>query len=219
MEKIVTPPERIGPDAPRPQSRLVVSGLRVLNLSPVTFTLDAGECAVLEGPSGSGKSLLLRAIADLDPADGAISLDGESREAMSGPDWRKQVRYIQAESGWWRERVGEHFADQQEAAAMFEAFGLPANASDWVIERASTGEKQRLALARGLLDRPKVLLLDEPTSALDDNTAKAIEDQLLALIAEDRAAALIVTHDEAQAERVARRRLAIRDRAVVEVAP
>ena len=53
------------------------------------------------GPSGSGKSLFLRALADLDPNEGDLRLDGESREAMSGPQWRRRVTYVAGESGWW----------------------------------------------------------------------------------------------------------------------
>lgn len=199
--------------------RLTVSDLHVLNLKPVTLELGAGECVVLEGPSGSGKSLLLRAIADLDPALGQVRLDGEDRSAMSAPGWRCLVRYFAAEPGWWRERVGDHFTLTEDVEDLLEAFGLPIDAMDWTVERASTGEKQRLALVRGLADRPGVLLLDEPTSALDEKTAQAVEQQLLARVREDGAAAIIVTHDEAQARRLARRRLEIRDGAVIEVAP
>ncbi len=199
--------------------RLAVSDLHVLNLKPVSLGLGAGECVVLEGPSGSGKSLLLRAIADLDLALGRVRLDGEDRGEMSAPEWRRRVRYFAAEPGWWRERVGDHFTLTKDVESLLEAFGLPIDAMDWTVERASTGEKQRLALVRGLADRPRVLLLDEPTSALDDKTAQAVEQQLLARVREDGAAAIIVTHDEAQARRLARRRLEIRDGAVTEVAP
>ncbi len=211
-------PASFGAGQPGHSVRLAVSDLSVLNLSPVTLVLHAGQCAVLEGPSGSGKSLLLRAIADLDPASGAVALDGEDRGALSGPEWRRQVRYFSAEPGWWSERVGDHFTPSDEVSDLLDAFGLPADAMDWTVERASTGEKQRLALVRGMADRPKVLLLDEPTSALDDATAKAVEQQLLARIRGDGAAAIIVTHDEAQAIRIAQRRLAIQDGAVIEVA-
>jgi phosphate-transporting ATPase len=218
MKKETSPPANSAPKAREHGPRLAVSNLHVLNLSPVTLALDAGEIAVLEGPSGSGKSLLLRAIGDLDPAAGMVSLDGEDRNAVSGPDWRRNVRYFAAEPGWWRDRVGDHFAQSHETARLLEAFGLPGDAMDWMVERASTGEKQRLALVRGLIDHPAVLLLDEPTSALDDTTAKAVENQLLARICDGGAAAIIVTHDAAQAGRLARRRLVIRDGAVTEVA-
>lgn len=195
---------------------LSVNNLHVLHLSPVSFELASGECAVLSGPSGSGKSLLLRAIADLDPASGDVRLDGVERNAMSGPDWRRKIRYFAAESGWWGERVSDHFPRAAAGAEMLATFGLPADAMDWSLDRASTGEKQRLALMRGLLDDPAVLLLDEPTSALDERTAQAVEDHIRDRVAGHGARAILVTHDDAQAARLAQRRLCIQDGAVVE---
>lgn len=195
---------------------LSVTGLHVLNLSPVSFQLARGECAVLSGPSGSGKSLLLRAIADLDPAAGEVRLDGTERNAMSGPEWRRQVRYFAAEPGWWAERVSDHFPRTGTSAELLAAFGLDPDAMDWSLDRASTGEKQRLALIRGLLDDPPVLLLDEPTSALDERTARSVEDHIRQRVADNGARAILVTHDDAQAARLAQRRLAIQDGAVVE---
>src|SRR5215471_9706956 len=77
---------------------LTVSALTRLHIS-VSFELNDGECIALQGPSGVGKSLLLRAIADLDPNEGAVKLDGTLREAVPAPLWRKQVTYVAAEPG------------------------------------------------------------------------------------------------------------------------
>lgn len=73
---------------------LSVSGLKRPGLEPITFTLNAGECFTISGPSGSGKSLLLRALADLDPNEGDVTLDGRVRETFSGPEWREQVIFL-----------------------------------------------------------------------------------------------------------------------------
>src|SRR3954451_6859003 len=81
---------------------LTVDMLTRLHIS-ASFCLKAGECIALQGSSGVGKSLLLRAIADLDPNDGVVKLDGMPREAMPAPLWRKQVTYVAAEPGWWAE--------------------------------------------------------------------------------------------------------------------
>ena len=194
---------------------LNVEGLRVLNLAPVTMELGAGECATLEGPSGSGKSLLLRALADLDPAPGAVRLDGTSRDAMSGPQWRSTVRYFSAEPGWWAEKVGDHVTDKPSFVSLLTELGLGEEALDWSLDRASTGEKQRMALARGLVDRPKVLLLDEPTGPLDQEAAGMVE-RLIRRRVEQGDTALVVTHDAEQASRLAERHFVIRDGAVVE---
>ena len=90
---------------------LQVRGLRTKILKPVSFSLAAGECIAVRGPSGAGKTLLLRAVADLDPNQGEVSLEGRDRSTIPGPEWRRLVGYVPAEPGWWAETVGEHFGD------------------------------------------------------------------------------------------------------------
>jgi len=186
-------------------------------LQPVSLTLADGECVVVTGPSGSGKSLLLRAIADLDPSDGRVSLDGVDREAMPAPIWRSRICYLAAEPGWWAETIAEHFPDWAAALPLIERLLLPSAIGAAATMRCSTGERQRLALARALVRRPRVLLLDEPTAALDAATRDVVE----ALLAEYRAegmAMLWVSHDADQARRVAIRRLSVEGGLVTEVA-
>lgn len=197
---------------------LEVTGLRRHGLGPVDLRLDGGACAAVTGPSGAGKSTLLRAIADLDPADGTVTLDGVERNAVPAPVWRARVGYLAAESGWWADAVGAHFHDRDAVIPLLECLSLPAEALDWEVLRLSTGEKQRLALARLLEGAPRVLLLDEPTAALDADTKAAAE----ALIAERCAAgaiALIVTHDAAQARRLAQRFFRMDGGRLAEAAP
>ena len=162
----------------------------------------------MRGPSGAGKSLLLRAIADLDPNDGQVALDGRDRGSMSGPEWRRNVVYVPAEPGWWADSVGAHFTDWAAAAAVLERLGVPAAAKDWPVARCSTGERMRLALVRGLMAAPKVLLLDEPTAALDAVAVEAVE-----MLIRERLAAgisvLWVTHDADQGARMAARALRV----------
>jgi len=187
---------------------LLVEDLRRPDFLPLSLRLAAGECLVLRGESGAGKSLLLRAIADLDPAQGAVSWQGRPRESMSGPEWRRLVGYLPAEPGWWDNRVGDHFLRWSDMAADAERLGLPAEAGDWPISRPSTGERARLALLRALERQPAVLLLDEPTGSLDPKATLAVES----LLGDRRAAGLAllwVTHDPDQARRVASRRLVL----------
>jgi len=103
---------------------LTVQGLSRLHIS-VSFDLKDGECVALQGPSGVGKSLLLRAIADLDPNEGTVKLDGTLREAVPAPRWRGQVTYVAAEPGWWGDTVQEHFTAWDQAMPLVERLGLP----------------------------------------------------------------------------------------------
>ncbi len=171
-------------------------------LGPVDLSLGRGECIALSGPSGSGKSIFMRAIADLDPNSGEVSLDGRSRDAAPAPDWRRKVVYVPAEAGWWADRVADHFPDPDIATPVAVRLGLPADALSWEIQRLSTGEKQRLALTRAFLTTPKVMLLDEPTSGLDPEATAKVEGMLRERIGLG-VAVMLVTHDAAQAERLA----------------
>jgi putative ABC transport system ATP-binding protein len=56
-----------------------------------------------------GKTLLLRTVADLDPNDGVVTLDGRDRSTIAGPEWRRLIVYVPAEPRWWADTVGEHF--------------------------------------------------------------------------------------------------------------
>ncbi len=185
---------------------LRIRGLTRPGLEPFDFDLPPGEAVAMFGPSGAGKTLLLRAIADLDPNDGTCALGDELRDDMPAPDWRRLVTYMAAEPGWWGDRVGDHFADPDGCRKLLPPLKLPEDAMGWALARLSTGEKQRLALARVLERAPRVMLLDEPTSGLDADTTRAVEAVLGARLG-DGAAMLFVTHDIEQGKRLAKRAL------------
>jgi phosphate-transporting ATPase len=187
---------------------LQVRDLQTKILKPMSFSLAAGECIAVRGPSGAGKTLMLRAIADLDPNQGLVSLEGRDRSTIPGPEWRRLVGYVPAEPGWWTETVGQHFGEWDAAAAVLTDLGFPEEAKSWPIARLSTGERLRLALVRALIIRPKVLLLDEPTAALDAASVAAVES-LIATRIRAGLAVLWVTHDAEQARRIARRQLVV----------
>ena len=189
-------------------TRLDIEGLARPGLEPVTLAVEAGSCIAVSGPSGSGKSLFLRALADLDPNEGEVRLDGKARSALPAPDWRRQVVYVATDSGWWADTVAQHFHDWAALTAKAEALGLPAEAGDWPVERLSTGERQRLSLLRALEAEPAVLLLDEPTSGLDPRATEAVEALIKAHRA-DGGTIVMATHDAAQAERLADARLCV----------
>jgi len=170
--------------------------LRALDLD-----LADGQCAWISGASGSGKTVFLRAVADLDPNDGDLTLDGRGRNHFSAPEWRRQVTYVSAEPVWWAEQVGAHFSDHVRAAELMVEIGLAADILDAEITRLSTGERQRLALVRALVQGPRVILLDEPTSALDEKAVGAVE-ALLKKYRADGLSVILVTHDPEQGKRL-----------------
>lgn len=172
---------------------------------PYTFDVTGGRCTVLSGPSGSGKSLLLRMIADLDPSGGSVRIGNTPREALSGPAWRREVTYVAAESGWWADDVRSHFDGLDPAdtrlARLARQVGLRGDILAARVSHLSTGERQRLALLRAIVRRPRFLLLDEPTSALDHDTTLAVEAVLREVMAEG-VGLLIVSHNTEQAARL-----------------
>jgi ABC-type iron transport system FetAB ATPase subunit len=190
---------------------LCIVGLRSRLAGPFDLSVETGECIAITGASGSGKSLLLRMIADLDPSDGDVFLDERSRASIPAPEWRRQVVYNPAEPGWWADDVASHFNDIGAARTMARRLGLSADLLNGPVLRLSTGERQRLGLIRALVLASKVLLLDEPTGALDaDNTA--LVETVLKQRLDDGTTILMVTHSDAQAERLGNRRFRMTDR-------
>lgn len=180
---------------------LQIENLRTKLIGPIDLSLGAGECVAIMGASGSGKSLFLRAVADLDPNFGDLRLNGQKRNAIPANDWRRRVGMVPAESGWWTDRVGDHFDPETDTGPLLEKVGLP-DVLDWQVMRLSTGERHRLAIARALALKPQVLLLDEPTAALDEPATMVIE-QLMQEQLGSGVAILLVTHDRQQAVRMA----------------
>jgi ABC-type iron transport system FetAB ATPase subunit len=207
---------------------LRLEGIESRVLAPVDLAVAPGGLALISGPSGSGKSLLLRAIADLDPHRGEVWLDGEARSAMAPSVWRRRVGLLPAESFWWSDSVGEHFpwagkglaaAPGTELESILAGLGLEPEVLGWSVSRLSTGERQRLALARLLAQSPQALLLDEATANLDPANRERVERSVGRYRLERAAATLWVSHDPEQRERLCDpagpwgggRQLAIRD--------
>jgi len=187
--------------------RLVVTGLQSAYGGPFDLSIAEGECVGVLGRSGSGKSVLLRLIADLDPGEGRVYLDGKSRDTFTAPEWRRRVVYQAAEPAWWAPTAGAHFPVSAEARPVSQwmaALDLAPELLGVDISRLSTGERQRLALLRSLARAPSVLMLDEPTSSLDHASALAVE-RLLQAEMKSGMAMLLVSHSREQARRMTRR--------------
>ena len=188
---------------------LHVHQLRYHTYGPFDLEVAAGECVCLTGASGAGKTMMLRAIADLDPHDGKVSLDGTQCEDMHAPDWRRMVGFLPTECRWWLPTVGPHCKEWQ--MELLDTLGFGEETLDWEVTRLSTGEKQRLGLCRLLSRSPEALLLDEPTASLDQRNVASAEEAILAYAREHEAPVLWVSHDPAQRARVARRSYVLAD--------
>ncbi|MCU7842465.1 MAG: ATP-binding cassette domain-containing protein [Candidatus Thiodiazotropha sp. (ex Monitilora ramsayi)] len=182
-------------------------------LDPFDLELEPGECITLSGPSGSGKSRLLRAIADLDPHGGEAWCDDTAQHNVSGPAWRRKVGLLPAESAWWSEQVSDHFTRLDKTALAH--LNLPTKSTEWQVNRLSSGERQRLALLRLLSGQPQVLLLDEPTANLDKGNIDLAETLIEEWRKTHDTAVLWVTHDPDQQRRVGSHSLVIRNRGLV----
>jgi NitT/TauT family transport system ATP-binding protein len=173
-------------------------------LSGIELHLAVGEFVALIGPSGCGKSTLLRVVADLEqPTAGTVLLGGKTaRQARLDQDYG--IAFQQAGLLEWRsvaENVelplhvhGVAKAERRaRAAELLELVGL----SDFAAHRPSQlsgGMQQRVAIARSLATRPKLLLMDEPFGALDEMTRERMQAELLRIADETGAAVLFVTH-------------------------
>lgn len=186
---------------------LTIQDLRRLHISLSHLVVGPGDIIAVSGASGSGKSQLLRTIADLDPNTATITLGAKDRDRMPAPAWRSLVGYVPATPAWWADIVADHFR-RSPTPADLEAVALPGEALTWPIDRLSTGESVRLALLRALECQPKVLLLDEPTGPLDAVATAAVEARLREFLS-DGGILVFTTHEAEQIPRMNARTLHI----------
>jgi len=194
------------------------NGQRVQALDGVSLSVEAGDFVAVRGPSGSGKTtLLLIACGLLAPDQGVVSIGGRDLGSMSA-EGRARFRaenvgfvfqqfhlipYLSVLHNVMTPAVAANIADAPERAEKLIAqFGLRSRAHH-PTARLSTGERQRTALARALLNRPKLLLADEPTGNLDADNAGGVMAGL-SDFAKNGGAVLLVTHDDNAAARADR---------------
>ncbi|WP_345814297.1 ATP-binding cassette domain-containing protein [Paraburkholderia sp. PREW-6R] len=195
-------------------------------LQATTFALQAGDRVAISGPSGSGKSVFLRALALLDPLDAGRILWHGAPVARAGiPRYRRSVAYIRQRPALLDGNVEDNlrypFAlqayrdvrfDRARAASLAAQAGRGDDFLDKHASELSGGEAQITALIRVLQLAPEVLLLDEPTASLDPESSLAIEGLVRAWFDADRSrrASIWVSHDPAQAARMSERHLSMR---------
>lgn len=191
---------------------LKIDQLRVRHIGPIDIRIGPDELVTVSGPSGAGKTLLLRAVADLDLHRGRVFLDEVEAGRMDAPDWRRQVGFLPAESHWWCDTVGAHFHGGIEPfVPWWHALGFDLDVLGWKIRRLSTGERQRLALLRLLTNRPRALLLDEPTANLDEENERAAEGLLADYARENASPVFWVSHNQRQIRRMASRHFRLKN--------
>lgn len=171
-------------------------------LQSVSLTIGAGELVSFVGPSGCGKSTLLRLIAGLDtPSSGEVTVGGEP---VSGPHAERGLVFQDPNLFPWlsvRRNIqtglvarGLLAGRKQEVEDFIRLVGLEDFANSYP-HHLSGGMAQRAALARALINHPKVLLLDEPLGALDAFTRMRMQDEVLRLWQARGTTMLLVTHD------------------------
>lgn len=176
-----------------------------LVLSRLSLLVDEGRILAIVGGSGCGKSTLLRLVSGLDqPSSGEVWLDGAR---ISAP--REEIGLVFQEPRlfpWLNVRDNVGFGLKSRPATerhdlvhqALDRVGLLDRADAWP-RQLSGGQAQRVSLARAIVQRPKVLLLDEPFSALDAITRADLQDHLLELWAAFRPTLVLVTHDVEEA--------------------
>ncbi|MEK8126531.1 ATP-binding cassette domain-containing protein [Paenibacillus filicis] len=180
-------------------------------LSDINVTIEPGEFVAIVGQSGCGKSTLLRLIAGLDqPSTGFLSLDNQTTDTM-----HQDTRFLFQEARllpWKRVldnvRIGAAGKDRASAAEALAMVGLAERGGDWP-RVLSGGQKQRVSLARALVSRPRLLLLDEPLGALDALTRIEMQQLIEQLWLKHGFTVILVTHDVSEAVALADRVLLI----------
>ena len=185
-----------------------VKGQKILE--DISYEIEEGDFISIGGPSGSGKSSLLKIIATIiSKTKGEILYKGIPLEKYEPTEYRKEVSYCFQSPVLFGKTVKDNLSfpyeirqmefDQKKSINLLNALGLSEGDLEKEIKFLSGGEKQRVALIRNMLFEPKVLLLDEVTSALDDANRTIIWNWLRALKKNGSITILMVTHNDEEA--------------------
>ena len=197
-------------------------------LNDVSLKVQTREQIGLSGESGSGKSMLLRAIAMLDPV-GSCELRFRGQQVSDVPAYRRQVVYLHQRPAMipgsvrdnlqlpFRIKLATQTFDEASAIHWLERLGKPASLLDQSIDTLSGGEQQLVAILRAVSLDPIILLLDEPTAALDADSTGRLEQLIQQWWSQSSLASYVwVSHDPNQLTRMATRRIEMIDGKCVE---
>jgi len=188
-------------------------------VAEANFDVCKGETLAIVGPSGSGKTSLLRLLNRLDePTNGTVYLQGVDYRQIAPRDLRRRVGMVMQRPYLFPGSVadnlqfgprqrGEILSDER-VEQLLAGVGL-AGYRLRDVANLSGGEAQRVSFARSLANGPEVLLLDEPTSALDEDSKREVETIVQQVGREPGIPCVLVTHDAAQAVRLAQRALVL----------
>ncbi|MCU1269378.1 MAG: Macrolide transporter ATP-binding protein [Acidobacteriaceae bacterium] len=198
----------------------------------VSLTVEAGEFIALLGASGSGKSSLLNLLAGLDsPSAGSVIVENQSLSGLSREELAKYRRYtvgmvfqsfnlIPSMTVVENVELPLRFAEVERtkrgalATSALEKVGLSGRLKHRPIE-LSGGEQQRVAMARALINQPRILLADEPTGNLDSRTGTEVMELIRRLNESLKMTVVLVTHERDLAEKYANRLIFLADGKVV----
>jgi putative ABC transport system ATP-binding protein len=189
----------------------VVGGVRIVD--DVTVAVRTSSVLAVVGPSGAGKSSFLRLLNRLDePTGGTVRFESRDYREFPPPELRRRIGMVTQTAFLFPGTIADNlrFGPLQQGIelpaetidALLSQVGLAGRAGEEVAH-LSGGEAQRVSLARALATKPAVLLLDEPTTALDAEAKSEIERLILTVVRRNDLTCVIVSHDLAQAARVA----------------
>ena len=195
-------------------------------LQHITVDIADGELLVIIGPSGSGKSSLLRCINRLEEIDsGIITLGGKSIHKIPVTELRQKVGMMFQKTAPFEGTVADNIRfgasvmnkslSQRRILELMELASLEAELIDKPANELSGGQEQRLGIARALALNPSILLLDEPTSALDPIATHNVEESLLKLQTNTDLTIIWVSHSIEQARRIGSRVLLLDEGEIV----
>jgi putative ABC transport system ATP-binding protein len=198
-------------------------------LQDVNFELQKGEGLAITGPSGSGKTSLLRLLNRLDePTTGTVFVEGTDYRDLEPRELRRKLGMVTQRPFLFPGTVADNlrFGPAQRGLILqpevieelLTEVGLK-NFAGRDVANLSGGEAQRVSVARTLANTPLALLLDEPTSALDEAAKLEVEAAVQKVVRDHGLACVVVTHDVAQAMRLADRALVLERGSIVRMGP